>query len=241
MSTVAWNLRSTVTCAAKQHDTPSASRLPTRRPASSESANMTTMPANATRHREPGARRHRLAQHQPAGERGEERRHAHQHERVGDGRARERADEEEERAGEEQARTAGRACRRRRTACGIRAPVHHEQHAGDEQRHEHAAPEHDLPGVGDRQLAHEDAAGRPADRGDDHDQDRAAVRAGGRGGSFGVRLKHRDRGGSIGTAVSEPPLAVNRKVNARRAGCPRVRSPRRRGRSISTCAMPSSS
>ena len=48
MSTVAWNLRSTVTCAAKQHDTPSASRLPVRRPASAVCANMTTMPANAT-------------------------------------------------------------------------------------------------------------------------------------------------------------------------------------------------
>ena len=48
MSTFAWNLRSTVTCAAKQHDTPSASRLPASRPPSSESANITTMPANAT-------------------------------------------------------------------------------------------------------------------------------------------------------------------------------------------------
>ena len=38
MSTVAWNLRSTVSCAAKQHDTPSASRLPVSRPASSASA-----------------------------------------------------------------------------------------------------------------------------------------------------------------------------------------------------------
>ena len=48
MSTLAWNFRSTVTCAAKQHDTPSASRLPVRRPASAVCANMTTMPANAT-------------------------------------------------------------------------------------------------------------------------------------------------------------------------------------------------
>ena len=83
---------------------------------------MTTMPRERDRHREPGAQRHGLAQDEPSGERGEERRHAHQHERVGDGRARERGDEEEERAGEEQARPAVPACRRRRTACGIRRP-----------------------------------------------------------------------------------------------------------------------
>ena len=50
------------------------------------------------RHRDPGARRHALAQHEPARERGEQRRDAHQHERVGDRRAGQRADEEEERA-----------------------------------------------------------------------------------------------------------------------------------------------
>ncbi len=48
MSTVAWNLRSIVSCAAKQIDTPNASRLPSRRPESMASPNMMTMPANAT-------------------------------------------------------------------------------------------------------------------------------------------------------------------------------------------------
>ena len=35
------------------------------------------------------------------------------------------------------------------------AAVHGDQHAGDEDRHEQAAPEDDLPRVDDRQLAHE--------------------------------------------------------------------------------------
>ena len=48
MSTVAWTLRKIVTLSANSTDTPIASRLPARRPASSESANMITMPANAT-------------------------------------------------------------------------------------------------------------------------------------------------------------------------------------------------
>ncbi len=47
MSTRACTRRSTVTLAANRHDTPTASRLPLTRPASSESANITTMPPNA--------------------------------------------------------------------------------------------------------------------------------------------------------------------------------------------------
>ena len=104
MSTVAWNLRSSVTCAAKHTDTPSASRLPARRPASSESREHDDDAGERDDHRDPGARGTGSCSRKPAAERREERRHAHQHERVGDRRARERADEEEERAGEERAR-----------------------------------------------------------------------------------------------------------------------------------------
>ena len=116
------------TCAARSAvprsstETPSASRLPASRPASSESPNITTMPANATAiaiHVRAGTR---SLQHEPAGERREERRHAHQHEGVGDRGAGERADEEEERAGEEQAGDGARGARPRRTARGIRRP-----------------------------------------------------------------------------------------------------------------------
>ncbi len=47
MSTVAWNLRSTTSCAAKHTETPSASRLPTSWPASTALPNITTIPARA--------------------------------------------------------------------------------------------------------------------------------------------------------------------------------------------------
>ena len=110
--------------------------------------------------------------------RGEEWRNAHQHERVGDRGARERADEKEERAGEEQPgdETGTSDCANRLR----HAPtVQREEHAGHEHGHEQRAPEDDLPGVRDRQRAHQQAARRPADRGDDHEEDCAAMAGGG--------------------------------------------------------------
>ncbi len=176
MSTVACTLRKTVTLSANSTDTPIASRLPARRPASSESANMMTMPANAIAIAIPvrnGTRSPRNTFAASAARNGEMLIRTNVFAtvvRVSDAMnrknwpARKRAGEQPRPAdGEHRARHA--------------VAMHHRERDDDEQRHEQRSPEYDLPGVANRQQAHEQSAGRPANRGDQHVDQSARRRA----------------------------------------------------------------
>ena len=190
MSTVAWNLRSTMSCAAKHTDTPSAIRLPISRPPSTPPPNMMAMPIAATNsatHVRAGTRSPSTNQPATAASSGDTLIITNVFATVvcvSDPMKRKNVP-----ARSSPASTPGLPTETHRAR--HRPAMHHEKHARDEQRHEQRPPEHDLPRVGDRELPHEDAAGRPANGGDDHEHDRAAVAGGvGRRG-----VAHGRRGG----------------------------------------------
>ena len=231
MSTVAWNLRSIVSCAAKQIDTPNASRLPSQ--AADESIRVAEHDDDAER-RQPSC-----ATHVRMGTGSFSTRRPEMAARNGDTLISTNAlatvvcvsdamkkKNVPERTQPGQGDPAGPKLRTaRRHAVGRASPV---RTAADECRHEQRAPEDDFPRAGDGQLADQDAAGRPADRGDDHEQDGAAMARGCIVRRRGQRRMHRNRTGTEPvvskrrmpaslrrrTPASEDP--INRKVNTGR-------------------------
>ena len=174
MSTVAWNLRNTVSWPAKQTETPRASRLPTSWPASTELPNITRMPQNAmvmaTQVRA-GTRSRRTSRPASAARNGEtliSTKVLATVVRVSDAMKKKNVP-----ARSSPATIPGSPAAR--TAAAMPRPCSATRTPATNSDMNKRSPEHDLPGVGDRQLAHENAAGRPAHGGDDHERDCAAM------------------------------------------------------------------